>query len=434
MTNEPPRYARGVLWSALAGLVASLLAQWIVHTSAYAKTVDGFYRVDPSTGHIVDHVPTLDRYSFQAAILEKLDLSLLLTGIALACMGVVFVALRRVDREHRLALPLILAPLALPLVIALSFGVLVSGYFVDVLADLHQMVSDVPLYSVPYFCTPSLDTRSYVLASDTVRDLAVLGGIALAAVLLVPGAWLARRAGERGHRLGPLWSRAAIACFILGGLALLSTRAHRHDRVALSTVFGVSTAPGYEPERPEPNLTSTDLQAVMVDRCEATPRGGVHPYAILGDYQLFATGEIAHLPQQANGLDAIGLDATWLRQQLFERLDFILEIADKRGEDPREHLVDLHVDLYADHRTPIAVLEGHLEQMRSAGVARVRLLGAAVISGELETVGAWQRYVHCPIGVLRFDEPRRHLHEFETVAELAAAVSARGSEGLRIGF
>lgn len=429
--GSQPSISRRVLLAALVGLLlgAGLLCARLA--SIRSQIWANFFRVDPATGYIVDQMPGDQRVLAMARLAQRNgDTVLVWTLFAVACVTVIMVALWHMDRGEQLGLPRIAAPIVAVLGLGLGFGVLNHLHFQDELIRVHELVFGVPLESTPESCIPRLRVCSRIVAFESARTLflAMFGLVGLLG--LAPAGIAAWRAGVRGHRLDKFWSWAAILCFAIGLVALVLTRGHRRDRTRAGAACDPSAEPWAVRAEPWPNSTSEELVAVPVQRCtpELWPaqreRKRRQRFELIAGYQLFVDGELALLPQFGTGWDAVGMTAAQLGDQL---RDGIVQ----RTELSREDRVTI-VALYGDERLTTAHLTEHLRVMRDAGVNEVLLLGAATVEGQLETVGAWTRRVHCPVGRVKIDDTGVPIASFESLAELSAAASSEGYEGLRV--
>ncbi|WP_181232835.1 hypothetical protein [Enhygromyxa salina] len=301
------------------------------------------------------------------------------------------------------------APVLAPVLLTLGTASLARRWSQPSVEDIHRWISSEELHKVPSGAD-TLDRCSRLLAFDTVFSLAPTIILVVTAVLLVPAVVTAWRAGAEA-RLGKGSSRAAITCFLLGIAALASTRAHRADRVQ---VLAACT------ERDDPrnmhwvDASTVDLHGVEVESCSSPPAWADSHDLVLGTtFQLAANGEL-HQFQPGSLPHGPTFDA----HRSFAR------DAEWYGRPG--------ISLYVDEATPVPVLRGVLEAAREADVEAVLLLGVSTLSGEFATIGPWRRRIYCGLGVLRFDDPTRNIHEFEGFADLATAASVDGGLHLEL--
>lgn len=405
----------------LIGLAFALVSLVVILAHTQLMTTELLFTRDPSTGRVLEQLSTGQRdatfstlYTYGPLLfwMRKLLLVVVLN------LALIFVGLRRSSRGRSLRLPLVFVCLAAPLVL----GLVAATYLDDVLGrdllrTVHAWFSSVELHRVPT-CVGDLVPCSLLLGLDSAAKLVGLLISASVALGLALGAWLSWRAGERGARLRPGWSRSAVACFVLGALALVATRAHRVDRQRMLAACTEQPRPMWR-DLPSTwiDRTPDELRGVDADAC-LRDVGGLDLYApaAVGRYQLSEAGELSHLKTLRE--PDLCIPEAALLAELESAVAELPARAKRYGE-----VWDPTIELYVDARTPTTILAATLERLYRADVSAVVLLGSAVASGEFVTVGPWERRLVCPLGRLVLDPSSQAVEEFETVTELANAAA-----------
>jgi hypothetical protein len=396
--------ARGALLLGVGLLVAVLVALVIGVASVQILAVKALWPVDPNTGMVVENVT--QRYPLLSSIYER-HLELLMPTFALAsmCAAAILAGLWRTTRNAQLIVAVL--PVIVPVLLALGAAQLARRWSQDTLVAIHQRVSQATLKSLAN-CVGDLEPCSRLLAFDTVFPLAAKVIVIATLLLLGPALVVVWRSGSE-TRLAKGWSRAAIACFLLGAIALAWTQAHRDDRAQVMA----ACAKRDEPQNIQwPNTSSLDVHGVKADPC-------LSPTASASE----------------NGID---IDAAFRISARGELVEFWYEEPEQPATEPGELFDDDHrwerdrsISLYVDESTPVPVLAEFLDSAREAGVRSALLLGSGTISGEFATLGPWRLRVLCGLGMVRLDgQADRTIHEFGSVAELAAAAAVEGGVGL----
>jgi hypothetical protein len=374
-----PRRTDGRLLLGVGVLVALLVVLTVRIAVVQAQVVEVFWAVDPNNGLVVS--PGQRSVPFAIAFEHPVEILLLVFLSAAIWVSVIITRLRSASRARQVRLTLMALPVIVPMLLTLGTALLARRWTQDTLEDIHRWTSDERLIGIGD-CFGTLEPCSLLLAFDSVFTLAPVVILGVTACLLMPAMLEAWRAGARGQvgKLGKGWSRAAIVCFLLGAAALASTRAHRLDR---AQVLAECT------ERDDPrnqhwtHAIPIDLHGTEVAHC-MSPSAWVelHDLNLSRIHGVYANGDLvwisSYSPEQRLALDEVFTD------------DF-----DRPG--------DTTLVLYVDQRTPKSVLNDVLESARAIGIESVLLLGSSTISGELETVGPWQRRVQCGIELLHLD-------------------------------
>lgn len=388
------------LANGIAGVESDALAHW---------------RVDPETG-LVMHLYTGKELfgSFYPGRFHMLELAVLAVGaIALALYWLDGRVYGQGDSQRRIGLAWTVAPLAAPLLLTLATVGLTDRAQQRTLEAVVELGSSAELEHVPMSCFGSLMPCSRLLAFDTVWGFAAVAIVAVTIVMLVPAARVAWRAARHGRRLGAGWCLAAVACFGLGVLALVSTRPHRADRAtALSSCGegqhwweyrsdrGLDEVRGLETERCSMDLHWADTQAF--------------DYSI--EYDRFVVSETGALAEYAER----GRTPKW-------------QTGDQLRAAYGEHEYDRHeefAEVYIDERVSPRALSEALLLVSDVGYGGAVLTGTSMVSGRFETLGLWSHRVECQLAVVRFDPEGWPVEGFESLAELVSTASPEGAAGL----
>jgi hypothetical protein len=350
-------------------LVAFFVALTVKTAVMQARIVEEFWAVNPHTGLVTPND--------QHHMVHEHHVEILLPGMlfALLCVSWIIASLWSASRASQVRLTLVALPLIVPMLLTLGAALLTRRWTQDTLEDIHRWISDERLIGIGD-CLGTLVPCSRLLAFDTVFTLAPVLILGATALLLMPAMVEAYRAGAKG-RVGKGWSRAAIVCFLLGAAALASTQAHRLDRAQVLTECIERKDPRNEHWLDAP---PGDLHGIEVAPCMPPPAWAhIHELYLGGTYGVLENGDIwrpNHFPERVEPGEVFNEDS-WGR-----------------------HATPV---LYVDERVTPSVLEDVLEPARSIGIESVLLIGTSTISGELRTIGPWQRRVQCGLELRRLD-------------------------------
>ncbi|MCA9697078.1 MAG: hypothetical protein KC431_06115 [Myxococcales bacterium] len=391
-----PRWLTGLL---LVAIVAILGRAVVAVAMAQAQVTAFFWTIDPQTNFVaqesLDHTLGLAlTFERQVAVLRHL------AWLGVFCITLLLVQLHRRRREHPSRLWLAL-PVLVPVAVTLAGASLVGNRQAAVLEQLHGWLSDAELG----YAGDELGDCARLLALETVGSAIALVLVVASVALLVLAAVVIWRTRRDGSRLGRGWRIAALVCFGLGVVAVTATRGHRADRRQAL----VSCAQDRVPIRSYWFDTAPDASRGMPAEPCVSPRelAEIHDLNFAGFFQLRASGQLI----EEGGLRFVEPSRA-----------FHGVLADEPFPPESHFAISLHVARTA----PMSALAEVLVAAREANVKEVLLLGSGEISGEFETIGPWRRHIQCGLGVLHFDAPQRHLSEYRSLAELAAAASAPG--------
>jgi hypothetical protein len=365
----------GWLLLGVALLVAFFVALTVKTAVMQARIVEAFWAVTPHTSLVIPN----DQPRVVFSVVYEHHVEILLPGMlfALLCVSWIIASLWSASRASQVRLTLVALPLIVPMLLTLRTAMLTRRWTQDTLEDIHRWISDEKLIGIDD-CFGTLEPCSRLLAFDTVFTLAPVLILGATTLLLMPAMVEAYRAGARG-RVGKGWSRAAIVCFLLGAAALASTQTHRLDRAQVLTECTERKDPRNEHWLDAPPV---DLHGIEVAPCMPPPAWAhIHELYLGRTYGVLENGDLwrsHHIPERVEPGEVFNED-DWDRN---------------RGTTPV---------LYVDERVTPSVLENVLEPARSVGIDSVLLIGTSTISGELRTIGPWQRRVQCGLELVRLD-------------------------------
>lgn len=354
------------LAAALVGLVLGTGVLWARLTWIRRELIARLARVDPATGYLIEELTGEQRaLAVARGAQHSGDAVLAWTVFAVICMTAVLMAVWRMDRDRGIGLLRVAVPLAALFALGLGLGLLGHLHFQDELARIHQLVSTDPLETSGESCIPRLRPCARVVAFETTRKLTLIAVACVGSIGLIPAGVVAWRSGEHGSRLGKRWSYAAVACFVVGLVVLVLTRAHRHDRIRVLELCDPSAKPGDVRSEPWPNLTSEELVAVPVQRCSSKlwpAQREQHRWTrfeLLAAYQVSMDGELALLIRPGSELSAAAVTVTELGQRSHDGVARARMLGS-------EELVTI-VALYGDARLTMTPLAEYFQVMREAG-------------------------------------------------------------------